>query len=127
MNWLRPFQAKLPYGSFGKWKNSPFTRKIRQALGWRLDEDGNNTTHRQDATQPNGVDIPAVSNLCHHYEQDSDTADNVKMTTGGTGTTINITVPETTANRGDIMRVYDTAGNFIFRITAAGAFDTTAP
>lgn len=127
MNWFNPFQIKLPYGDFGKFKRSNFANKIRQALGWRRDEDGNNTTHREDATQPNGVDIKAAGNLCHVYEQDSVTADNLKMTTAGTGTTINITIPEVTADRGDIMRIYDTGGNFIFRITAAGAFSTTAP
>ena len=139
MQWLRPFQAKLPYGNFGKWKNSPFTRKIRQALGWRLDEDGNNTTHRQDATQPNGVDIPARSNICHVYEQDSATADAVIIKVAGTGrnlnmqgvnndaSLINFVVNDTLANRPDIFRVYQEDGTFILRMLTDGSISTVAP
>ena len=125
MNWFNPFQIKLPYGDFGKFKKSNFANKIRQALGWRRDEDGNNTTHRQDATQPNGVDIKAVGNICHHYEQDSATADNVKMTTAGTGRTLICTVPAGAGNRGDLIRFEEPDGTLVVRITADGAVSTT--
>ena len=139
MNWLHPFQAKLPYGDFGKFKRSNFANKIRQALGWRRDEDGNNTTHRQDATQPNGVDIPARGNVCHVYEQDSATADAVIIKVAGTGRALNLqgvnndeslmnfVVNDTVADRPDILRVYQEDGTFVFKVTAAGAFDTTPP
>ena len=119
-NWTAPSKAKKPYN---KWLvgTGNLAQKVRSLLGWRLDDNHVITTHRQDYNTPNGTPVDAAELVTHHFEQEAATADNVKLTTLGTGTTLHVTVPEVVGDRGDILRVYDTDGTLVFSITAAGA------
>lgn len=124
MDWVKPATAKLPYSPFKKWAASPFARKIRAALGMRVDEDGNNCTYRKKYKVASG-DVKPENNICHHFEQDQEGANAVKFTVAKDGDCLKVVLPATSADRGDVMRVEDTAGTLIFRITAAGAFSTS--
>lgn len=113
-----PSQAKLPYSPWKRWMNSPFANKIRAALGMRQDDNGVNTTHRQDFTGPGGTAVSDDMKVCHHFEQDSATADAVKISVQQ-GQALVIVIPPGTRTA-DIIQIQNPDGMVVSRLQADG-------
>ena len=120
VNWTRPDHAKIPYSPWKDFKLSRFAAKLRKALGMRSDEDGNNTTHREDFKRPDGTAYPDKSNLCHHFEQDGENADAVKISVRS-GSTLVLHVKN--GYTGNVIEIYEQNANGTFPSTPTKKMD----
>ena len=94
-NYKPQSQVKYPYTRWGKWLLSNTAKRIRSALGMRVDENFVNTTYRTNDTI-HGVQVDDEELVCHHFEQDADTADCVHFTMKGGSLVINVPAGKTT-------------------------------
>ena len=122
MNFPRPKYIKLPYTKWGENLLGDVASKIRRALGWRLDENHVNTTHRQDYKDPKKNKVPDEELVCHHFEQEAATADCVKFSVKG-GSALVITIPS--GYSGNVIEIYEEGGTTpIRKMDKAGAWTT---
>lgn len=104
MNFTPPTKAKKPFSLWGTFRLSPFAKKIRDALGMRLDDDYVQTTYREDYNDTNGTATPDTENICHHFEQAGATADAVKISVVG-GSALRIHLPN--GYTGNVIEIYE--------------------